>query len=147
MELTYENMMKHTEKYFDILPSIDPKKDPKIVDKVRDFFSSDFIIRWGDPPKFHNREQWVDHLCGHADEYKATVLYKPNPLCLMVDNRKKMAACFVKEEMRDSVTGELQKVFLLNVHYEFTLENGAVKFKRELISHIPAIFQLDSLPK
>jgi len=147
MKLTYESMMEHTQEYFDMLPSIDPETDPKIVDKLKNFFSSDFIIRWGIPPKFHDRDQWTDHLCGHAEEYKATVLYKPDPLCIMVDDRKKMAACFVKEEMRHPVTGELLKVFLLNVQYEFTVENNAVKFKRELISHIPAFFSSDIPPE
>lgn len=147
MELTYKNMMEHMQKYFDILPSIAPKKDPKIVDKVKEFLASDFMVRWGDAPKFYDRDLWTDHLCGHADEYRATVLYKPEPLYIMVDDKKKMAACFVKEEMRHPVTGELLKVFLLNVHYEFTLENNAVKFKRELITHIPAKYSSDSPPK
>jgi len=147
MELTYESMMEYTERYFDILPSIDPKKDPKIVDKVRDFFSSDFMIRWGEPPKFHNREQWMDHLCGHADEYKAIVLYKPDPLHIIIDDRKKIAACLVQEEMRHSVTGKPLKIFLINVRFEFTLENKAIKFKKELISYVSSPFQLESLPK
>jgi len=147
MELTYEKMMEFMQKYFDMLQSINPKTDPKIVDKIKGFFSSDCIVRWGIPPKLNNRDEWVDHLCGHADEYRATVIYSPDPFYMFVDERKKMAACFAKEEMRDPKSGKLLKVFLLNVHYEFTLENNAIKFKRELISHIPAKYSSDISPE
>lgn len=147
MELTYGKMMECMQKYFDMLPSIDSKADPKIVDKIKDFFSSDFMVRWGAPPKFNNRDEWVDHLCGHADTYRATVIYTPDPFCMFVDERKKMAACFVKEEMRDTKSRKLLKVFLLNVYYEFTLENNAIKFKRELISHIPGKYSSDISPE
>ena len=147
MELTYENMMEHTQRYFDIIKTINPKKDPQIHNKVREFFSSDFEVRWGTPPKFNSRDEWVDHLCGHADQYIAHVLYEPDPFYIFVDDRKKMAACFVKEEMRDPVTEKLLKVFLLNVHYVFTMENNAVKFKWELISHIPAKYSSDICPE
>ena len=49
--------------------------------------------------------------------------------------------------MRHSVTGKPLKIFLINVRFEFTLENKAIIFKKELISYVSSPFQLESLPK
>jgi len=137
MELTYENMMDHIEKYFAILPSIDSKADPGIVDKIKEFFTPDFKIHWADPPKVSNREQWVEYLCGHADIYRARVIYQPAPWYFMIDERKKMADGLVKEELLHPVTGEVIGMLLLNEHLEFTLVEGAVKVRYQIITHIP----------
>jgi hypothetical protein len=145
MELTYEKMMQHIDKYFDLVPTIDTAADRGIRKKVEDFFSEDFEIRWSTPVKFHNRQEWVDHLCGHSDDYKAIIHFKKRPYYVFIDDRKKMAACFIREQMKNTKTGQIMKDFLLNVHFEFKLVDGKVKFSHELISHIEPRYKVDSL--
>jgi hypothetical protein len=145
MELTYENMVDHLNKYFDMIPKIDPASDPDIYKKMEKFFSDDFQVRWGTPVKFFNREQWIDHLCGHANEYRALIHYKKSPYYFIVDDRKKMAAGFIREQMTHPESGAIIKDFLINVHFAFTLVHGNAKFKYEMISQIPALYHVDSL--
>ena len=146
MKLTYGAMMAFTENYCDMMESIDPEKDPRVRDTVRELFAPHFIARVGDPAKFQNREEWVDQLCGHAGKYRVKVIHRPLPYSTMVDEQKKMAACFVKEQWKRPETGEVFTEFLLNMHLEFTLDCDVVKLKKVLISRVPSVFQVDVLP-
>jgi len=145
--LTYDNILKFTQKYFDLLEDIKLKENPKIKEIMTDFFSSDFEIRWDDMSvKIENREEWINHICGHSNVYIAHVSYKPYPLRMLVDEKQKMAACWVKEEMRDAKTNELTRVFLLNVYFEYKVENNKIKFSKELISLIAGLYSSDVPP-
>ena len=110
-------------------------------------FASDLIVRFGDPARFQNREEWVEQLCGHADKYRVKVIHRPLPYYIMVDERKKLAACFVKEQWKRPGTGEVFTEFLLNMHLEFVLEGNGVKLRKMLLSRVPSVFQIDTLPK
>jgi hypothetical protein len=145
--LTYDNMMKFTQKYFDLLKDYELVKSPKFRDTMTGFFTNDFEIRWGQMVvKIDNRQEWIDHICGHADNYIAVVDYEPYPLRIMIDDKKKMAACWIKEEVRDTKTDEVKKVFLLNAYFEFKVEDNKIKFSKELISLISGLYASDLSP-
>jgi hypothetical protein len=147
MNLTYENMMAVAERYCDMMEPIDPRQDPNVRNKVRELFASDFVVRFGDPARFQNREEWMEQLCGHADRYRVKVIHKPLPYYIIVDERKKLAACFVKEQWKHPGTGEVFTEFLLNMHLEFVLDGDAVKLRKMLLSRVPSVFQIDTLAK
>jgi hypothetical protein len=147
MELTYDVMMDFTKKYFDLLKTIRPKEDPAIVNKISNYFASDFQIRWDEPPVLWDRKQWVDHLCGHSEEYIAHVIYEPYPLMLWIDDRKKVVGTYIREEARHPKTNSLLKVFLIIAYFELKLENGEPKFWREFITFTPGMYSSDVIPK
>jgi len=145
--LTYDNMLKFLQTYFDSLKNIKVKENPKIRETMTDFFASDFEIRWDDMSvKIENREEWINHICGHSNVYIAHVIYKPYPFRIILDDKQKMAACWVKEEMRNAKTNELTRVFLLNNYFEFKVEDNKIKFAKEFISLIAGLYSSDVPP-
>jgi hypothetical protein len=131
MELTYDNMKKMLQDYFDELPSIEGPQDEA---RILKYFSPDFKIRWGSPSIEQNREEWVAHLCGHANDYRAVVHYKPEPLGIMIDEKRKMATMIITEEFLRPVTNEpiMNKEFIC-VLWELCIHDNKVKAKKEMI--------------
>ena len=129
MELTYENMVAVVKKYFDIMPGLTPENKHE-MDAI---LTPDYV---GQHPERHG-----EHVSSHWKEYRAHCYYEPWPMYIIVDERKKMADCIVKEECRHPVTGELVKTFKNEVtgeiedtiymceHFEFALHDGQVKIQ------------------
>jgi len=149
MELTYENMKQLLVDYFDILPSIEGEQ---YKPRMREFLAPDYKMHR--PNRIYaalepvaavieNREEWVSHLCGHADKYKAVVSYQPEPLGIMIDERKKMGVMKILEEFRSTAPGK--KVFpdkkYFFVFFEFCVHDDKVKIKNELIISIPGYLE------
>ena len=129
MELTYENMMAVVKKYCDMMVGLTPENKHE-MDAI---LAPDYV---GQHPERHG-----EHVSSHWKEYRAHLFYEPWPMYIIVDERKKMADCILKEEARHPVTGELVKTFKNPVtgeledtiymceHFEFALHNGQVKIK------------------
>ncbi len=143
MELTYENMKDFLEKWFDFLPKV----EPKTFDEFRELFAPAFRIPH--QGRFLNREEWaIGHIGTHHEVYRAHIYYKPAPLYIMVDDRKKMAACLITEEAKHPVTGEIVEVFkhhitgepvgiiFMHANYELVLIDNAIKMKSEFLTRI-----------
>jgi hypothetical protein len=139
MELTYENINAMLNEYFDALPTIEGPQDEA---RMMEYFSPDFEILW---PYFNfasvvqNREEWVKHLCSHADVYRATVTHEPHPLGIAIDVSKKQATVIHYEEFLHPETKEhvLPRMFCAVV-FEFCIHDGKVKAQSEKILAIPA---------
>ena len=131
MEMTYDSLMKCVENFFDTLPTVEPKTE----DRLRQLLTPDFKCRWR--ADTYDREQWVDHICRHHAEYRATIDYKNPPFYIAVDEKRKIAACFMREEFRHPITKELIDSIILCCHYEMTLVGGEIKIKHELIAQVP----------
>ncbi len=101
MELTYENMMAHTKKFFDFLPKV----APETLDEFKSLFIDDY------PATYPDGMTEAEHVVSHHDVYRAHVAYEPAPLEIMVDEEKKAAICFAHEEAKHPVTGAPVKVF------------------------------------
>lgn len=150
-ELTYENMLAFTKRYFDMLPSI---TGPESKPMAMEFFSTDYkncmadiwvtgestgaqIVR----QEIFDRKGWVDHICGHADQFRAKCTYEPYPLYIMIDDRRKMATVRLKEQKLHPVTGKGMEEWFMICGFEFTQdEKGNIKFKREYIISYPDKF-------
>ena len=129
MELTYENMVAVVKKYFDIMPGLTPENKHE-MDAI---LTPDYVGQ--------HAERHGEHVSSHWKEYRAHCYYEPWPMYIIVDERKKMADCIVKEECRHPVTGELVKTFKNEVtgeiedtiymceHFEFALHDGQVKIQ------------------
>ena len=149
-ELTYENMLAFVKKYFDMLPTI---TGPECKPMVMEFFSSDFINfkgnTWttGHPTgeligkeNIFDAKGWVDHLCEHADQYRAKCYYEPYPLYIAIDERRKFATVCIKEEKLHPVTGKAMKEWYMINGFGFTQEKGSIKFNLEFIIAYPDRF-------
>jgi len=138
MELTYENMMAVAKKYCDILPGL----IPATKHEMEAILIPDYV---GQSP-----EGEADHVSSHYKTYRAYLYYEPFPLYIIVDDRKKMADCILREDARHPMTGELvkavykepgfgvpdQETVYMNEHFEFTLHENAVKIKNVFASRI-----------
>jgi hypothetical protein len=142
MELTYQSMKKHIEKYFGDLPDID-HGGAKGIAMLTPFFSKDILVRRGEPIIIEPRESWIENLCRGAHRYH-TFCTPPNGYSI-IDEREKRALVFMREEVRHLETGELQREIRNSVHFQFCIEEGAVKFSDELITRIPGKYQMDKL--
>ncbi|MFH0914262.1 MAG: hypothetical protein V1849_03120 [Chloroflexota bacterium] len=131
MPLTYENMKACVEKFFDTLPTV----EPKTADNLRQLLTPDFNCRWR--AENYNREQWVDHVCRHHFEYRATIDYKNPPFYITVDEKKHIVSTYMREEFRHPVTRELIDSITLVCHYECVLVGNEVRIKSELIAQVP----------
>ncbi len=67
MELTYEVLVASVEKFFNTLPTVEPSTE----DVLRQQLTPDFVCRFR--ADTYDREQWVDHICRHHREYRATI--------------------------------------------------------------------------
>ncbi len=137
-ELNYDNMMALVKKYCDILPGLTPETKYKMEDIV----TPDCVYPYPDGQKE------ADHVAAHHETYRAYLHYEPWPLCILVDEKKKMADCVLCEEARHPLTGEIVKdafdkyepgldgVSYMREVYEFTLHEGKVKIKNIFFSSI-----------
>jgi hypothetical protein len=137
MELTYQIIKKMLLEYFDSLPSISGPQDKA---RIKEFFTPDFKVRWafnGRVSVTQTREEWVHHLCGHPNEYRAVVHYQPPPLGILIDEKKKLATMLICEEFLHPVTGfsVKPKEYVAN-YWELALHEGKVKARREMINVI-----------
>jgi hypothetical protein len=142
LELTYEAMENHIEKYFGDLPEID-NGGPKAIAMLTRFFSKNIIIRRGEPAILENRELWIKNLCRGAHRYVCFCTF-PSGYSI-VDEKEKRALVFMREEVRHLESNELQREIRNGVHFEFCLEDGEVKFSDELITRISGKYQMDLL--
>ena len=138
MELTYDNMLAHLKKWLDMLPSVTPENK----DKLKELFVPESMT-----PYEGGVGEW-DHVSAHWETYRAHVTYEPLPFYITIDDRRKMAAIYCREEAKQPVTGELVKVFkdpytgemvatiYLMLHVEFTLVDGEVKVKSQRFGRV-----------
>ena len=135
-ELTYDNMMALVKKYCDILSGITPETKYK----MEAICTPDCVFPYPDG------QTEADHVAAHHETYRAYLHYEPWPLCILVDERKKLADCVLCEEARHPMTGEIVKdafdkyepglggVSYMREVYEFTLHEGKVKIKNIFFS-------------
>jgi len=140
MELNYENMMAVAKKYCDILPGL----IPQTKHQMEAICTPDCVFG------FPDGQTEADYVSSHWETYRAYLYYEPWPMYIIVDDRKKMADCALKEEARHPVTGELVKVFknpltgeledtiYMCEHFEFALHDNAVKIKNVFLQRINA---------
>jgi hypothetical protein len=144
LKLTYENMKKHIEAYFEGLPDIDEGGEKGIA-MLTPFFTKDVVIRRGEPAIIELREPWIKNLCRGAHRY-VTFCTPPSGYSI-IDEREKRALVFMREEVRHLKTNELQREIRNGVHFKFCIEDGQVKFSDEVITRIPGKYQMDILEK
>lgn len=158
-KLTYEDMLSLIKRYFDTVPSI---TGPESAPKMMGFFSKDYknymadIWATGEPTgeqivkqEIFDRKGWVDHLCGHANLFRAKCFYEPYPLYIMIDDRKNTATVRLKEQKFHPETGKSSQEFYMIVGFEFTQdEKGKALFKKEYIISYPDKFiEVDRITK
>jgi hypothetical protein len=136
MELTYENMMAVAKKYCDQLPGL----IPQTKHEHEAILTPDCVCGF---PETH-----ADHVVAHWQTYRAYLYYEPWPCYIMIDERKKMANCVLKEQCRHPSTGEpvkhyenpwtgkMEDTFYMFEHFEFTLHEGQVKIKTVYVERI-----------
>jgi hypothetical protein len=146
MELTYDVMMETVKRFFGEIKLIRPSKDPGCVERFRDYFATDFLIRRGRPPEILTRDQWTDHCCKHEDVYIAECILEPYPLGHWCDEKKKIVTTYLIENKRDPNTWELLGSFIMLEFIEFKLENGKPKMWRQLITHVASLYSTDVIP-
>jgi hypothetical protein len=138
-ELNYDNMMALAKKYCDILPGLTPETKYK----MEEICTPDCVY------PYPNGQKEADHVAAHYKQYRAYLHYEPWPLCILVDEKKKVADCVLCEEARHPVTGEivedafdqygtkgLNGVVYMREIFEFTLHEGKVKIKNVFFSPI-----------
>jgi hypothetical protein len=156
-KITYEQMEKTLTGYFDYLPQIN-KNDLECRVKLASFLSNDFKIRHQDWPNYHNKEQWIARMFGEESRmgnYKWVVQYNSQvdplypilPACHFIDDRQKMGAAVVIAKLFNRTNGVLEKQFIFNMHFVFTLEDNAVKIRWQLITRIPGQYMSDTPPE
>lgn len=141
MELTYEMMQAHMKKFIDLLPTLTPENKHKMAE----LHTADAVT------SYPNNQSEADHVSSHHEVYRANVFYEPWPLYMMIDDRKKMVECVVREEARHPVTGELVKdafkgawtptgspagVIYMHAIFELTLVDNEVKVKSTFLTVI-----------
>jgi len=150
-ELTYENMLAFVKRYFDMLPSI---TGPESAPMVREFFSPGYKICMADlwltghptgeqiiKQEILDREGWVNHLTGHAGEYRARCIYEPWPLFILIDERQKQAIWRIKEQKLDPKTMKPLVEWYMVGGFGLTLDaNKTIKFNEEFIIGYPDEF-------
>jgi len=137
-ELTYENMMAVVKKYCDMLLGL----TPETKHEMEAICTPDCVYSYPDG------QTEADHVSSHWEIYRAYLYYEPWPLCIIVDDRKKMVDCVLKEEarhpvtgelvktIRNEVTGELEDTIYMREVFELTLHDNQVKIKNIFMSDI-----------
>jgi hypothetical protein len=137
-KLTYDNMLALVKEYCDMLPGLTPqtKHEMEIICTPDCNFS------------YPDGQTEADHVASHWQTYRAHLYYEPWPLHIIVDDRKKMAKCILKEEARhpktnelvkvikNEVTGEIEDTVYMNEHFQFTVHEGRAKIKNIFMSDI-----------
>lgn len=144
MELTYENMLAVVKKFWDVLPGLTPENKHEL----EAICAPDCVFQYA----YDQTE--ADHVSSHWEIYRAHLFYEPWPLYIMIDDKRKMANCVVREEPKHPVTGEIMKItsrypdpwaavvdptakgFFLHVVFEFKLHDGKAKIKTLFTSRI-----------
>ena len=139
MELTRENMLDWIVRYFDAVRTAGPQDKSK----MEEFFTPDYIIRYGRPLKIWNRDQWVELLCNPSEKFDIT--HNTPPYFWLFDVEKKAAAGTLKEQIKDPATGQIIRQFVLTAYFGFTVVDGAVKCNWELIAWLDVPYLVDSL--
>ena len=137
-ELTYENMMAVVKRYGNLCPGLTPENRHE----MEAICTPDAVFFY---PEGKSEAEIVS---SHWETYRAHLFYEPWPLCIMIDDKKKMAGCVLREEARHPVTnefikrfkhpvtGELQDTIYIRHAFEFTLHDNAVKIKTAFSSLI-----------
>lgn len=131
MELTYENMLAHMKKFWDILPGLTPENKHEMAE----LHTVDCVT------SYPGGQSEADHVSSHHEVYRAYVYLEPPPLGMYIDERKKTVTCLIHELAKHPVTGEPVKafknrwtgemdseVYALEL-FEFTLVNDQIKIK------------------
>jgi hypothetical protein len=142
--LTYRNMLDHTQKYFDAVRDSDVN-DKKSIAELEYYFSRDVKVRHLDWPLVESRKEWIEgYLC--KGNYKYSTHWRSPDGYVAIDDRLKMAGARIREQIADPVTGEIICELLNTYHIGFADIGGSVKIDSMLITRIPALFQVDTLP-
>jgi hypothetical protein len=126
MELNYENMMDFMERYFKAYSTV--AQDPKTTHRMRDFYAPEFkLIQYFPRYAVSDLELFLDMSSSHP-EIQETL----QPEYIMIDDRQKKAAVYLKADFTVKTTGEVVSE-MTSAHYHMKLdEEGTIKIK-ELI--------------
>ncbi len=136
--LTYEAMESLMKKFFNLLPSL------TIANKhlMEELHAPGAVASYGEDASE------ADHVSGHEDVYRAYLTYEPWPFYMMIDDRKNLLHCLVKEEAKHPVTGEIVKAFkgfwtptgeptgiiYMDATFEFVEVNGEAKILNAILT-------------
>jgi hypothetical protein len=137
-KLTYSSMMTLVKKYCDMLPEL----TPKTKHEMEAICTPDCIFSYPDG------QTEADHVANHWQIYRAHLYYEPWPLYIIVDDRKKMAKCVLKEvakhpktnepveAIKNEITGKIEDTVYMHEHFQFTVHEGKVKINNIFMSDI-----------
>jgi len=126
MLLTYENMMDFMKRYFKAYCTI--AQDPETTHGMKEFYSPDFkVIQYFPRCAVSDLELFLEMSSSH-DGIQETLL----PEYIMVDDRQKKVAVYLKADFSVEATGEVISE-MASAFYQLELdEKGTIKI-RELI--------------
>jgi hypothetical protein len=123
LELTYDNMMDFMERYFEAYSTI--AQDPKTTHKMRDFYSPDFqLTQYFPRHAVSDLELFLEMSSSHPGIQETL-----RPEYIMVDDRQKKAAVYLRADFAIKATGEVVSE-MTSAHYHLKLdEKGNIKIK------------------
>lgn len=126
MELTYENIAKYMNDYFEAFDAYG--QNPDTIHRMDDYFSPDFefLPYVATIPHVHGRDEWYRVLLSHPSGYE-----KLTPEDMVIDERRKVVVALIKAEIIDSATREVLVTKRYFARYPLELdENNSIKIKK-----------------
>lgn len=151
-ELTYENMYQAVKDYF--MTFLDTSEEGKTLttddyeggkSKLERFFTKDIVTRRLDYPMFKTWDNWCKHLLTQVPEFKYKCNIEEPYGYTIVDEYQHLVGVLMREDIIDTRTGKVVRAVQNAPVFHCVIEDGYVKFDRELIIRMPGLFQIDDL--
>ncbi len=126
MELTYENIAKYMDDYFETFNAYG--QNPDTIHRMDDYFSPDFefLPYIATIPRVVGRDEWYRVLLSHPSGYE-----RLTPEDMVIDERRKVVVMLIKAEIMDSTTKEVLVTKRYFARYLLVLdENNTIKIKK-----------------
>jgi hypothetical protein len=126
MELTYDNIVKYMNEYFETFNAYG--QNPATINRMDAYFTPDFefLPYVATIPHVAGRDEWYRVLLSHPSGYE-----KLTPEDLVIDERRKVVVALIKAEIIDSHTREVLVTKRYFARYPLTLdEKNTIKISK-----------------
>lgn len=130
--------------YFAAMETLRPGKLEEAKEALMGFFTDDYICRQNDWAMIRTKEAWVKHLVTEHPRYRWKLYCEYPAGYMIIDERKGIAICHIRQEVYNCYTNELVSTCTNNIHIQFKEVDGKPKLHREFHCRIPQLFSSDS---